>query len=242
MVVSTNCRSCGFHIEILDGKPLARYKESRQFKPSDKPPIQHPVVAPKEAEVKKAEKDSRGFFARVFQRSAPKKAVNCFHCGKDFDVVLDAQSTQCPKCGGYIGLEDIVVGEAWPKRIETRGTVTILKEGSVLGLGVCCHDLILMGKLSGAVQCSGSLVIRCDGRIVGDLKCAELHVDKGVKVEIQGMVEVDRAFIDGEVRAQILCKGTIRLGRKAHLQGMARAGKLELGKGARHTGAMELLG
>ncbi len=239
-MVSTHCRGCGNHMSIENGKPVERAKDATRLATSGKPPVEHTTVAPKIPENIKSEADSPGFLKRFFWKEQVKRKVNCYHCGQDLEVAPAAQSTQCSKCGGYISLSDFVVEQSWQKQIQTRGNVTIMKEGSIIGSNIICHDLIVFGKLSASVSCSGKLVIRSDNRIVGNLKCDELRIEKGAHVEIQGEVEVGSAYIDGEVRAQITSVGTITLEKKAHLQGMARAGGLIVASGARHTGLMEV--
>ena len=85
------------------------------------------------------------------------------------------------------------------------------------------------------------LAIRSHGRIIGNVKCRELKVERGAEVEFQGDVHAERAYIDGQVKAQLTCTGTITLEKKAHLQGLARAGALVVMAGARHTGLMEVV-
>lgn len=240
MVVSTQCRECGKHIEVKDGKAVARRKYSTRLATAKRPPTEHPPV--KERGPKLEVKVLRpGFFRRLFVREPSKREVSCYHCSLPFQVVSDAQSSQCPKCGGYISLRNYEIAEPWRRRIQTRGDVLISKTGSIVGVPVQCHHLTVLGKLSAPVDCSGDLVIRSHGRVIGHVKCRSLRIERGAVVEFQGDVEARSAFIDGEVRAQITCTGTITLEKKAHLQGLARAGALVVKSGARHTGQMEVV-
>lgn len=241
MVVSTLCRSCGFHIGVTDGKANIRPTHATKLATPSKPPVQHPSTGSTETVPKPVKREGVGFFRKMFQGDPEKRSVDCFHCGTVFEVVCDAQSSQCPKCGGYISLRDYEVDTDWRRFIQTRGDVTILKGGSIIGVNVQCHDLTVLGKLAAPVDCSGAIRIRSDGKIVGDITCRELRVERGAEVEFQGTIHTDSAFIDGDVRAQINCTGTITLEKKAHLQGFARAGGLVVKAGARHTGLMEVI-
>lgn len=240
MVVSTLCRGCGTHLDIRDGKPVLRPKFATRLASAGKPPVQHPMVAP--APRKKAEKEtSGGFLKRLFHKTPENRQVSCYHCRNVYEVVAFAQSTQCPKCSGYISLSDFEIDHAWRRRIQTRGNVVILKSGSILGVHVQCHDLTVLGKLAASVDCSGILRIRSHGKIIGNVTCKELRVERGAEVEFQGDVHVEKAYIDGQVKAQITCSGTITLEKKAHLQGLVRAGGLVVKAGAKHTGLMEVV-
>jgi cytoskeletal protein CcmA (bactofilin family) len=241
MVISTLCRSCGFHMDIRDGKPVLRPKPATKLATAGKPPIQHASTGIANAGLKPIKREGIGFFRKMFQGEPEKRSVDCFHCGRVFEVVRDAQSSQCPKCGGYISLKDFEVENDWRRRIQTRGDVMILKSGSIIGVHVQCHDLTVFGKLAASVDCSGVLRIRSHGKIVGNVKCRELRVERGAEVEFQGEVSADQAYIDGNVKAQLTCSGTITLEKKAHLQGLARAGALIVKTGAKHTGMIEIV-
>lgn len=241
MVISTQCRSCGMHMDVRDGKPVIRPKHATRLATPGKPPVQHPSTGGKAPVTKPENESGVGFFRKFFHREQPKRAVDCYHCHRPFEVVPDAQSSQCPKCGGYISLKDYEVDHAWRRRIQTRGDVTILKGASIMGVHVQCHNLTVLGTLAASVDCSGTLRIRSHGKIIGNVSCRELRVERGAKVEFQGDVHAESAYIDGDVRAQITCTGTITLEKKAHLQGLARAGGLVVKAGAKHSGLMEIV-
>lgn len=241
MVISTLCRACGFHMGVTDGKPVLRPIHATKLATPGKPPVQHPSTGNTKTATKAVKWDGIGFLRKIFHGEPEKRPVDCFHCGKVFEVVCDAQSSQCPKCGGYISLRNYEVDTDWRRRIQTRGNVTILKGGSIIGVNVQCHDLTVFGKLAAPVQCSGAMRIRSHGKIVGNMTCRELRVERGAEVEFQGEVHAESAYIDGDVRAQLICSGTITLEKKAHLQGLARAGALVVKAGAKHTGMMEVV-
>ncbi|MES2983486.1 MAG: polymer-forming cytoskeletal protein [Verrucomicrobiota bacterium] len=241
MVISTVCRGCGQYISITDEKAVIRPKYATRLATLDSPPVQHPTVAP---EIPKPEVKV-GFFDRLFKRFSDKPTIkrklHCYHCSHIFDVVSDAQSTQCAKCGSYISLKDYSIDQAWHRRIQTRGNVTVLKGASITGVNVQCHDLLVLGELSASVECSGKLTIRSHGKIVGNVHCDELCVERGAKVEFQGEVKARTAYIDGEVKGNITCKEKIILEKKARLQGHARASGLVMREGAKHSGLMEVV-
>ncbi len=241
MVISTVCRGCGQYISVTDEKAVIRPKYATRLATLESPPVQHPTVA---AEIPKPE-IKLGFFDRLFKRFADKPTVkrklHCYHCSHIFDVVSDAQSTQCAKCGSYISLRDYTIDQAWHRRIQTRGNVTVLKGAAITGVNVQCHDLLVLGELSASVECSGKLTIRSHGKIVGNVHCDELCVERGAKVEFQGEVKARTAYIDGEVRGNITCKEKITLERKARLQGHARATGIVMREGAKHSGLMEVV-
>jgi cytoskeletal protein CcmA (bactofilin family) len=171
----------------------------------------------------------------------PRREVHCFNCGHPFSTIGEAQSSQCPKCGGYISLLDYDISEVWNRRIQTGGNVVIRKTGSISGVTVRCHHLTVLGELAGAVECSGDLVIRNHGKITGTVQCRHLRIEKGARVEFLNPVNATTATIDGNVRGQISCTGAITLEKRARLQGLVRTSSLVVKSGAKHIGIIEML-
>ena len=240
MVISTKCHRCGEHLEIKNEKSVPRIVHATRLANRDKPPVQHPPIGGlKPAELFKEKAPS--LLRRIFSPKPEKREIDCYHCDHLFEVISSAQSTQCRKCGSYISLKDYEIDQIWHRRIQTRGDVTILKGGSISGVNIQCHDLTVFGSVSASVDCSGTFRIRSHGKIIGNVKCRELRVERGAKVEFQGDVNAQKAYIDGEVKAQLTCVGTITLEKKAHLQGLARAGGIVFKAGAKHTGLMEVI-
>ncbi|MEO5712434.1 MAG: polymer-forming cytoskeletal protein [Luteolibacter sp.] len=247
LVVSTQCRSCRANFQVREGKGVVRNRPvTRLAKPrkdSDPEPEQvheakktqpmlrrGPVVPP-----------PRSFLMRLFNPVKPPREIRCFTCGYSYTTVAEAQSSQCPKCSGYISLIDYEITEPWNRRIQTCGDVIIQKTGSVAGVTLQCHNLTVLGELAGSVECSGDLIIRSHGKIIGKVTCRNLRVEKGAKVEFLNPVNAATAFIDGSVRGQISCTGAVTLEKRAHLQGLVRTTSLVVKPGAKHTGTIEMV-
>ena len=240
LVISTNCRACGQYFSVYAEKSVGRKQYTAKVASSEKPPLEYPTVAPKPIQVVGSKPHEVSFLRRFFTRQGEKRALDCYHCGWGFEVVAEAQSTQCPKCGGYISLRDHEISDSCQRCIQTRGRVTISKGGGFSGEKLDCHDLVVYGKLSGTVNCSGTLTIRCHGRFPSDISCRELRVERGSKVELQGEGRAESVSIDGRVKANINCLGIIVLEKKALLQGVARATSIVTKSGAKHCGTIEV--
>ena len=228
-------------MDIKDGLPVIRPKLATRLATASQPPVEHPTTAVWLVPSFPVKQDKKSLFRRIFQPTPKRKTVSCYHCHQPFEITSLAQSSHCPKCGGHISLRDYEVDHARRRRIQTRGDVLILKQGSIIGVNVQCHNLTVLGKLEATVECSGVLRIRSHGKIIGSVHCGELRVERGAMVEFQGDVHARSAYIDGKLRAQLTCDGTITLEKRAHLQGLARAGALVVKEGAKHTGLMEVI-
>jgi cytoskeletal protein CcmA (bactofilin family)/Zn finger protein HypA/HybF involved in hydrogenase expression len=246
LVVSTQCRSCRSHFEVRDGKGVVRTRPvTRLAKPrrdGDPEPATAPPVAarPPAFRPRPNSPPSKPLLLRLLGRNKPPREVHCFQCAHQFSAIAEAQSSQCPKCGSYVSLLDFSITEAWNRRIETRGNVIIQKTGTVTGTTIRCHHLTIIGELAANVDCSGNLTIRSHGRITGTVRCRQLRIEKGVRVEFLHPVEAASAFIDGQVRGQISCSGTVILEKRAQFHGLVRTTELIVKPGATHTGTVEL--
>jgi cytoskeletal protein CcmA (bactofilin family)/Zn finger protein HypA/HybF involved in hydrogenase expression len=247
LVVSTLCRGCRANFQVREGKsvvrshPITRLAIPRKDSdPEPEPPPEAPKPKPwlhKEPLVPAPQ----SFLMRFFNPTKPPRKITCFDCGHSYTTVGEAQSSQCPKCCGYISLLDYEISEHWNRRIQTCGDVTIQKSGTVSGVTLRCHNLTVLGELAGSVECSGDLVIRSHGKIIGTVHCHHLRVEKGARVEFLNPVTATTAFIDGNVRGQICCSGAITLEKRAHLQGLVQTTSLVVKPGAKHTGTIEII-
>jgi cytoskeletal protein CcmA (bactofilin family) len=245
LVISTQCRACRANYRVLDGKGVNRnrpatppvkirtenHPENEPPPPKPKPPLRYGPAKP----------PHRPLLLRLLRPAKPPREVICFGCHHTFSAIAEAQSSQCPKCGGYVSLADIEITEHSNTRIETRGNVVIRKTGSISAVTVRCHHLTVLGGLSAKVECSGDVVIRCSGQITGAIDCRHLRVQKGARVEFLGPVTAATATIDGHVRGRISCSGAITLERRARLHGLVRTADLIVKSGAQHTGTVETM-
>jgi cytoskeletal protein CcmA (bactofilin family)/Zn finger protein HypA/HybF involved in hydrogenase expression len=245
LVVSTQCRACRANFQVRDGKGVVRTRPvTRLAKPrkdTDPEPVQEAPKPPPAFRLSPGTPPPRSFLMRLLHPVKPPREVACFNCGHAFTAIAAAQSSQCPKCGSYVSLLDYDITEHWNRRIETRGDVVIQKTGSVTGVTLRCHNLTVLGELAGSVECSGDLVIRNHGKIIGTVHCRHLRIEKGARVEFLNPVTATTASIDGNVRGQIFCTGAVTLEKRAHLQGLVRTSSLIVKPGAKHTGTIEMV-
>ncbi len=247
LVISTQCRSCRANFQVRAGQGVVRDRPvTRLAKPrkdSDPEPESAPakVKLPPMLRRGPVEQAPQSFLMRLFNPTKPPRDIRCFVCSHSYTTVAEAQSSQCPKCSGYISLIDYEITDSWNRRIQTCGDVVIQKSGKVTGVTLQCHNLTVLGELAGSVECSGDLIIRSHGKIVGKVTCKNLRVEKGARVEFLNPVSATTALIDGNVRGQIFCTGSITLEKRAQLQGLVRASSLIVKPGAKHIGTIEMV-
>ena len=247
LVVSTQCRACRANFQVSDGKGVVRSRPVTRLAPprkdSDPEPESGVLTQKVQPYLRKRSitPPPRSFLMRLFNPVKPPREISCFNCGYTYKAIAEAQSSQCPKCSGYVSLMDYDITDHWNRRIQTCGDVVIQKSGVVSGVTLQCHDLTVLGELAGSVECTGDLIIRSHGKIIGKVNCRNLRVEKGAKVEFLNPVTATSAFIDGTVRGQISCSGPVTLEKRAQLQGLVRTTSLIVKPGAKHTGTIEMV-
>jgi len=243
LVVSTQCRACRANFKVEDGKGVVRTQpKTRLAKPrKDGDPYPEPAKPKPTPPRLPAAPPRRSFLQRLLYPTKPPRKVTCFDCDHAFTTIAEAHSSQCPKCGAYVSLQDFEIIDHWNRSIQTCGNVIIRKTGSVSSAAVRCHDLTVLGELASPVECSGDLIIRTHCKIIGTVHCHRLRVEKGARVEFLNPVTAITANIDGQVRGQISCSGTVTLEKRSQLHGYIRTASLIVKPGAKHTGTVEVI-
>lgn len=179
-------------------------------------------------------------FASLGARGKAPRVISCFNCDHGHQVSALSTSSLCPKCGTYISLKNYDIKEAWNQRIQTRGDVTVHKQGVVKSATIRCHNLIIDGVFNGGADCSGDFTIRHHGKIMGRVTCRKLLVEKRAHVQFLNTIEAEEVVIDGVVIGSIHCKGKLALLKKATLTGNIHVGSLTVAEGAKHHGQISM--
>ena len=175
-----------------------------------------------------------------FQRKNKLRKVMCLQCDHEHEAPAEASSTLCSACGTYVSLKNYIINNHWNRRIETRGNVTIQKKGSVTDITVRCHDILVLGTLKGGIDCSGDITLNSHSKIMGNVSCRRLVIDKRADVAFANEVVCEEAIIDGHVTGHFVCTGKLHLKKKAVLNGNIVVANMTIDKGARHNGQISI--
>ena len=116
------------------------------------------------------------------------KIVRCCHCRGMMRVSARALSVFCPHCQKRATLEDLRVAGTHPGRfLATCGDI-LVERTSILNLEIVAKNVVIQGRVRGAVSGQESVEIGPTGRVIGDVRAPKIVVlDGGV---IQGQCEV----------------------------------------------------
>lgn len=162
--------------------------------------------------------------------------VRCFRCYHVQDVSKFAKSTQCERCSVYISLANYEVTKQKRHTLRTRGDIIIGRKGGLRDCEVACHHLTVNGSFDAYADCSGDAVFRRSARVRGHVHCRKLIVEKNAVVEFPDGVRAERADIMGRVVGNVICSGTVRVGRSGSVEGDIMAVEIEVREGATISG------
>jgi DNA-directed RNA polymerase subunit RPC12/RpoP len=112
------------------------------------------------------------------------RTVQCYLCGKRFEISAIAATVSCPGCFKPLLVEDVVVkGYQAVKKIQTCGRITVQKRGRVVAELVEAHEGVEMLGIMHANVVSGRPVrIGPRAEWKGDLRCPAVQIDPSANI------------------------------------------------------------
>ncbi|MES2707249.1 MAG: polymer-forming cytoskeletal protein [Verrucomicrobiota bacterium] len=173
---------------------------------------------------------------------AGRREVECFDCHAINRASLQATSTACSNCGTYIDLRNFDIRERTTQKIRTRGDVTVHKKGALLGTAIHCGSLIVEGTVGGSIYAQETVQFRVSTKVLGELRCRRLIVERKCLVHCLQPVHVREVDIEGGLTARIFSGGPVRLHRHARLEGSVNAPVFIMEPGAELEASMHIFG
>lgn len=210
---STYCRKCGKHflVGIESGPSLA---PARRVSFLDR--LRHLLPQP------------------------PPRNVHCFECGTTQRVVPTARSSNCPRCGAYIDLQDVRITGTFSRNVRTHGRLLIGPKGSFNSPRGGCGSAIIFGALTGRIICAGEALIRRKGKITGEIQAEKIVIHRTADVEFSRQLRVAEIEIVGTMTGHIVCEGFVTLRRHAVLRGDVFARGFRSERGAVFSGQVKI--
>ncbi len=166
----------------------------------------------------------------------------CFDCRTVNKASSKATSTQCANCGTFIDLRDVDIRERTTQRIRTRGNVVVHKKGALLGTAVHCGSLMIEGMVAGSIYAQETVTFRIDAKVLGEIRCRRLVVDRRVKVTGLQPIHLDSMDLLGELTARVFAAGTVHIARHGRMIGGLNAARLRLDPGGALLGVVRVGG
>jgi cytoskeletal protein CcmA (bactofilin family)/predicted RNA-binding Zn-ribbon protein involved in translation (DUF1610 family) len=169
------------------------------------------------------------------------RTVVCFDCQHVHRVSGMSTSSLCPNCGSYIDLRDVVIKDRTTQKIRTRGDVVVEKKGALLGTSITCGNLTVEGQVAGSIYASGTVTFRASGKVLGEVRCQHLLVEKKCEVQFLQPIHAETLEIYGDVSGRFTLTGRAFLNRRGTINGSLQAQSMLMESGAKLNGGIHIL-
>ncbi len=168
------------------------------------------------------------------------RTVACFDCSATHKVSTRAKTTLCPNCGSYIDLQDFNITGLFSRSIRTRGRLVIAARGDLNCGRAICGSAVIEGRIRGSLDCEGKAVLKCHGKLSGDIEANHLVIERGADVEFARPVRAGRVEIMGKMSGQILCGTEVYIYKKGSLTGSVNAKSFVVDYGGYFLGDLDI--
>ena len=112
------------------------------------------------------------------------RTVQCYLCGRRFEISAIAATVSCPGCYKPLLVEDITVkGYQAVKKLQTCGRITVQKRGRVVADLVEAHEGVeVLGVMHANVVSGRSVRIGPKAEWKGDLRCPAVQIDPSANI------------------------------------------------------------
>ncbi|MCA1962814.1 MAG: polymer-forming cytoskeletal protein [Prosthecobacter sp.] len=221
--------------EATEAPPPARPLTGTLRRPQSNSPPPTPAPEPMTATTLQRMKE-QGIY-----RNAYFKDADCFDCRHKFKVGRSSRSASCPQCGALISLEDVEINMDSTQPVKTRGDLLIRKRGHLSTDQVHCRDLRCQGTFEANVEASGDALFRTTGKIIGQVRCRRLVVEKGADVTFLNPIHAEEADIQARVTGTIICSGPLAIASGGAVNGDVTARSVAIEPGGELNGAMNIV-
>jgi cytoskeletal protein CcmA (bactofilin family)/DNA-directed RNA polymerase subunit RPC12/RpoP len=195
-LISTYCRGCGSHYEVLANSPSRtlpdRFHRAR---------------------------------SRTWRRVSlvPGRKIRCHRCGKVHEVSGHARTTFCPRCGTAIDLCDETISSSISRPIDTRGNLIITPSGYVCSALTVCCDALVAGRISGTLVCEATLRLACSERLSCQMNARSIVIEYQARLELIYPVRTGDLTVHGQAAGNFECTGSIWIARGGLIEGRISA-------------------
>lgn len=203
---STFCRKCGKHIDLRKVTP-------------------QPDVAP-------AETEKPGFFekfTRLLKREKFRE-IRCFNCDAPQTISSFAESGSCIHCGTYMDLRDFKINGNFNRAVQTHGLLAVGKSGDITSSKILCGSAVILGKVHGNLQCTGTARMKMAGRITGAIEAQTLVIEKKSSVEFVRPLRAALMEISGKVAGRVYADA-VSITKTGELEGSVHAKSITIEQG-----------
>lgn len=131
---------------------------------------------------------------------------------------------------------DIEISSHSTREICTHGRVLVTRKGFLNSTRVRCASAYVEGRISGRVDCTGTLRLAGVELCKAQIRVANLQVDRGADIALVYTPHIGGGVIAGRLMGDIHCSGPLRVKRHGVLLGDVDAMALTVDRGGIYSG------
>jgi cytoskeletal protein CcmA (bactofilin family) len=170
----------------------------------------------------------------------PVRSVACFRCGTPLEVVPQAESTMCKRCGDYVDLRDYIITSAVSKNFRTHGRFVVEEKGYVINADCEVAEAVVKGRFIGNLRARDRLEIHTGAHLQGSFQTGLLVIPSGQIFRRPQPLHVGGAEIGGEFVTDLQVDRTVTLKSTARFFGDILAPRLVVEPGALLVGSLRI--
>lgn len=159
--------------------------------------------------------------------------IVCYSCGFQFVIRGKAASTQCPKCGARLGLNDETVSGPFSDELITAGKVTVTRSAVLTGGRIIANDILLEGTVKdGTIKAFKTLELGPGSMIAeSSLDARSLRVAEGASYTFRHPRNLEDLEIAGKLNGDIVASGLVTLRARGEFSGRLKTLRLRVEEG-----------
>ncbi|MFY8216295.1 MAG: bactofilin family protein [Chthoniobacterales bacterium] len=208
-IVSTYCRSCSQHFTPAS-RAAARTGEGGLLNPTR--------------------------VAKGDPSDGRENRVSCHTCGHNQRAHHGVAEAPCRHCGTMMSYRDIEISNHTTREVCTHGHVLVTRKGFLNSTRVRCASAHVEGRISGRVDCTGTLRLAGVDLCKAQIRVGSLHVDRGADISLVYTATIGSGVIGGRVLGDIICTGSLKVTRRGVLLGDVETAALSVDRGGVYSG------
>jgi len=146
----------------------------------------------------------------------------------------------CKRCSGHVDLSDYRITQTMSKNYRTHGWVVIEEKGFLLNTDTLAGEVVIKGRVIGKLVAEGSLEIHSTANIKGQISAGRVIIPSGHHFHWAEPLRAGGFELAGELVANLISSGTVRLKSTARFFGDIEAVNLVVESGAVFVGTMKV--
>ncbi len=169
------------------------------------------------------------------EKKSDEQTIVCFRCKNSFLSNASSNAVLCKKCGYRNEIQDYVITSSFSRNIETKGSLEVRENGSLLNTTVVVQKAVIYGKFVGSIEAE-QVYLKNQSFFEGSIKAQSVLLEQPKKLIIKKNLDIERLIIMDIFKGYVQLQGVVELQKTAMFDGHITARNLIVADGAFFSG------